>query len=146
MSTYQTTIETRNLPGFRYLELCDSANWVDLVIRSGEKEELTIQGPEVMVARIKTKVENDTLIISLRGSLFDKIRDALTTSLTRKKITYQLTVRKLEGVELCGLIRLDTSGLESGKPIIRQVNPWVIPMRFPMPPGKVPHPTRHVER
>jgi hypothetical protein len=146
MSTYQMTTDTRNLPDFRYLYLCDSANWVDLVITSGEREELTIKGPTSLVARVRTSVEHDTLIISLGGSLWDKIRDAMTTSLTRKKITYLLTVSQLEGIELCGLIRLDTSELDSEKPVIRQVNPWVIPMRFPVPPGKSPHPSRHVQR
>jgi hypothetical protein len=134
MSKNQIITSTRNLQEFRYLDLCDSANWVNLVITSGEVEKLTITGPAKLVSRIGTKVENETLIIRLGGTLVDKIRDALTTSMNRKKITYHLTVRQLEGIELCGLIRLDTSGLESGKPVIKRLNPWAVPVRVPMPP------------
>ncbi|MGW8226013.1 MAG: hypothetical protein ACWGOY_09770, partial [Anaerolineales bacterium] len=86
-----------------------------------------------LVTRIRTKLEDDTLIIRQEGTLVDKIRDALTTSLSRKKITYHLTVKQLEGIELCGLIRLDTSGLKSGSPVIRQFKPWAIPMPGPIP-------------
>jgi hypothetical protein len=133
MSNYERITEIRNLEAFRYLDLCDSANWVDLIICSGEQEQLTITGPENLVARIRTNLEDDTLIIRLEGTLVDKIRDALTTSLSRKKITYHLTIKQLEGIELCGLIRLDTSGLKSGNPVIRHLNPWAIPIRGPIP-------------
>jgi len=132
MSNYEQITEIRNLETFRYLDLCDSANWIDLIICSGEQDQLTITGPENLVTRIRTKLEDDTLIIRLEGTLIDKIRDALTTSLSRKKIIYHLTVKQLEGIELCGLIRLDTSELKSGNPVIRQFNPWTIPMRGPI--------------
>jgi hypothetical protein len=133
MLSNQNITSTHNLPEFRYLELCDSANWVDLVISSGEKEMLTIQGPEKLVNRIETRVNDGTLIISVKGSLVDKIKDALTTSLTRKKITYHLSVRQLEGMDLCGLIRLDTNGLKSKSPIINHLNPMDIRVKIPVP-------------
>lgn len=133
MLSNQNITSTHNLPEFRYLELCDSANWVDLVISSGEKEMLTIQGPEKLVNRIETRVNDGTLIISVKGSLVDKIKDALTTSLTRKKITYHLSVRQLEGMDLCGLIRLDTNGLKSKPPIIHHLNPMDIRVKMPVP-------------
>lgn len=133
MSTDKIITSTRNLPAFKNLDLCDSTNWADLIISSGDQEELVISGPAGIVSRIQTRVENETLIIRLGGSLLDKVQDALTTSLTRKKITYHLTVSQLESIELCGLIRLDTSGLESGKPFIRQLNPWAIPVRISPP-------------
>jgi hypothetical protein len=137
MANYERITETRNLEAIRYLDLCDSTNWVDLVISSGEHEELIITGPANLVPRIQTKVENETLIIRLEGNLVDKIRDALTTSLSRKKITYHLVVEQLEGVELCGLIRLDTSGLKSGNPVIRHLNPWAVPLQGPIPFKKI---------
>lgn len=133
MSSNQIVTSTINLPEFRFLELCDSANWVDLFISSGDKDVLTIQGPARLVNRIETKVKQSTLIISVEGSLLDKIKDALTTSLTRKKITYHLSVRQLEGIDLCGLIRLDTSGLNSKPPIINHLNPMDIRAKIPVP-------------
>jgi len=133
MSSNQIITSTHNLPEFRYLELCDTANWVDLFISSGDKDVLTIQGPARLVNRIETKVKHSTLIISVEGSLLDKIKDALTTSLTRKKITYHLSVRQLEGIDLCGLIRLDTSGLKSKPPIINHLNPMDIRGKIPVP-------------
>jgi hypothetical protein len=105
-----------------------------LVITSGGPERLTITGPAKLVSRVQTNVVKDTLYITLGGSLLDKIRDSVTTSLTRKKITYHLTIRQLEGIELCGLIHLDTSGLESGKPVIKYFNPLNIPVKVPIPP------------
>ena len=133
MLNYKQITETRKLEPIRYLDLCDPVNWVDLVISSGEQEELTITGPANLVVRIRTKVENDTLIIRLGGNMVDKIRDALTTSLSRKRIIFHLTVKQMEGIELSGLIRLDTSGLKSGNPVIRHLNPWAIPMQGLIP-------------
>ena len=133
MSTYQTVTTTRDLEEFRFLELCDSANFVDLVITSGGKESITITGPAKIVSRIETKVKQDTLVISLGGGLIDKILDALTTSLTRSKVSYHLTVRRLDEIDLCGLIRVDTSGIETAKPIIRRLGPPPFPMRTPLP-------------
>ncbi len=130
MSTNQIITLSRDLQEFRYLELCDPANWIDLVIESGETENLTITGPAKMVSRIKTRVRNNTLAISLAGNFPDKIRDSLTTSLTRQMITYRLTVRKLDEIYLCGLIRVDTCGLETRKPIIRRIEPWPFPMQI----------------
>jgi len=133
MSTNQIISTSRNLPEFSFLDLCDSTNWVELNIASGKREKITITAPANLVARIRTKVQNDTLIIRLGGTLIDKIRDSLTTSLSRKKITYHLTVKQLEGIELCGMIHLDTSGLKSKNPVIRHLNPWAIPIRGPIP-------------
>ncbi len=130
MSINQTVTRGRDLQEFRRLELCDPANWVDLVIESGETESLTITGPAQMVSRIETKVKKNTLTISLGGNLLDKIIDSLTTSLTRKKITYHLIVRQLDVIDLCGLIRVDTRGLETTKPLIRRIGPWAFPMRI----------------
>lgn len=130
MSTNQTVARSRDLQEFRRLKLCDPANWVDLVIESGETENLTITGPAKMVSRIKTRVKNNTLAISLGGNFLDRIRDSLTTSLTRKRIAYHLTVRQLDLIELCGLIRVDTRELETRKPIIRRIGPWSFPMRI----------------
>lgn len=130
MSTNQTVTRSRDLQEFRRLELCDPANWVDLVIESGETENLTITGPAKIVSRIKTRVKNNILTISLDGNFLDKIRDSLTTSLTRKRIAYHLTVRQLDEIDLCGLIRVDTCGLEIRKPTIRRIGPWFFPMRI----------------
>ena len=133
MPSNQIITSTQNLPEIRYLELCDSSNWVDLFISSGEKEVLTIKGPAKLVNRIETKVKHGTLVIAVKGNLLDKIRDALTTSLTRKKITYHLSVRQLAGIDLCGMIRLDTSGLKSKPPIVNHLNPMDMRLKIPVP-------------
>ncbi|MFL7892674.1 MAG: DUF2807 domain-containing protein, partial [Anaerolineales bacterium] len=65
MSTNQIISTSRNLPEFSFLDLCDSTNWVELNIASGKREKITITAPANLVARIRTKVKNDTLIIRL---------------------------------------------------------------------------------
>lgn len=138
MPEQSTVTSLRNLQEFNRLEVCDTANWVNLVINPGEKESLTIQGPAKLIPRIRTQVRDGTLVITLGGTILDKILDALTTSLTRKKITYSLTVRQLDEIFLCGLISLDIQNPENNRPTIRRLGPGSFPLAFYPPFVKSP--------
>jgi hypothetical protein len=128
MNTSEHMIETRKLGQFDRLVLRDGANWVDLVIREGEQETLTIHAPQEMLSRIRTDVRNGTLKITLAGTLMDKLGDALTTSLTRKHVRYEVAVHRLSTLKVTGLVRIDTRGLGQQQPAIRRGEP-----NIPMP-------------
>jgi hypothetical protein len=138
LSAKQIVTLSRELQEFNRLELCDPANWVELVITSGDKESLTIQAPAELIPRIKTQVRHGTLVINLGGTILEKILDALTTSLTRQKVTYHLTVCRLDEIFLCGLISLDTQELENNRPVIRRLGPGYFPLAFNPPFVKSP--------
>lgn len=126
MSVKPTVSETTKVSGFQRLELCETANWVDLVVEPGEPELLTIEGPPEYVARVKSEVRGETLRVSLAGGLSDKVKDALTTSLTRKKITYHLTAKNLVEIKVIGLIRVNLEAYGENRPVVQD--------RLPAPP------------
>lgn len=122
----ETTSETRIVSGVRRLELHETVNWVDLVVEPGEPEQLTIEGPPAYVARVKSAVRGDTLQVSLAGRLSDRVKNALTTSLTRKTVTYHLTAKNLVEIEAVGLIRVNLDAYGDVRPVIKD--------RLPLPP------------
>jgi hypothetical protein len=122
----KTTVETRSVSGFQRLELREGANWVDLVVEPGEPELLTIEGPPEYAARVKSEVRGDTLKVSLGGGLSDKVKDALTTSLTRQTIRYHLTAKHLVEIEVVGLIWVDLEAYGDKRPVVKD--------RLPAPP------------
>ena len=123
MEPSEHEIVARKLEPFDKIVLHDTANWVDLVIREGEQEALTIHAPQDTLARIRARVKDSTLRIVLGGTWMDKIDDALTTSLTRKHIRYELTVRRLKELKVRGLVRIDTRGLGQQQPAIKRGEP-----------------------
>jgi hypothetical protein len=90
--------------------LLDPANWVDLNIRRSEHPCLTISGNKAMVQRYRCSRSGNTLNINLMGSLIDRIVDAFTTSLTRKRILVELAVDSLDRVRATGMVEVDVEG------------------------------------
>lgn len=119
----QVISETRAVGQFDRLVVHDPADWVVLVIREGRQESLTIQAPPATLARIRTAVKDGVLRITLGGSLIDRIGDALTTSLTRKRVRYELTVCRLTQVQAWGMVRVDTQGLIEHRPVVKLGGP-----------------------
>jgi hypothetical protein len=66
-----------------------------------------------VLARIGVEVAGDRLIIRNAGSWGDRLRDALSTSLTRQQVTYRLTVRDLTHLKVGGMARVDMAELET---------------------------------
>jgi len=118
--------ETREVGGFERLELSETVNWVDLVVEPGEPEKLIIEGPPAYVARVKSAVRGDTLQVSLAGGLSDRVKDALTTSLTRKTVTYHLTAKNLVEIKVIGLIQVNLDAYGDVRPVVKD--------RLPLPP------------
>ena len=121
-----TASHTRKVSGFRRLEVRATANWVNLIVEPGEPELLRIEGPPGYIARAESEVRGETLIVSLTGTLSDKIRDALTTSLTRKTVTYHLIAKNLVEIEVTGLVRVNLDAYRDNRPVV--IN------RLPAPP------------
>jgi hypothetical protein len=119
----KTVSETRKVSNFRRLELCETVNWVDLIAEPGETEQLTIEGPPEYIDRVVSEVQGDTLKVSLSGSLSDKVKDALTTSLTRKMVTYHLTAKNLVEIEVAGLIRVNLDAYGENRPMVKDLLP-----------------------
>ena len=123
---------TREVGGFERLELRDRTNWVDLIIEPGEREALVIEGPSEILARIKTDVQAGTLKIALGGNLLQKVQDALTTSLSRKKVRYHLTAKRLTEVKVFGYVNVDVSAFGKERPTVKYAGP--VPPNIPVPP------------
>lgn len=85
----------------------------ELIITQGEQEALTVHGPADIVPRIETEVRQGTLVISMGGGLLEKLGDALTTSLTRPHIRYELAVKSLASLEVCAMASIRADSLKS---------------------------------
>jgi hypothetical protein len=110
MSTGNRVTESRELKDFDRVILRDFG---EPIVEQGEQESLTIDTDPEILPRVQTKVEGGTLTLALGGSWFDKLGDALTTSLTRKPIRYILTIRNLAGLEVRGAASVAGSGIET---------------------------------
>jgi hypothetical protein len=93
------------------LRVENKMNWVTL--QQGEPEQLEIEADPDVLARIEVEVAGDRLTISNAGSWTDRLRDALSTSLTRQQVTYRLAVRDLTQLKVGGMARVDMAELET---------------------------------
>lgn len=89
-------------------------HWLTIV--QGERESLKIQAPPGLRERLEVFVTGRQLTLGLRGGLMQRLADATATSLSRERITYQLTVTDLTALEIYGMAyvtagKLRTPGL-----------------------------------
>jgi hypothetical protein len=112
MSTGNRVTESREVSNFDRVFLRD---YGELVITQGEQESLTIETHPDILPQIKTEVKNGELVIKIGGSWLDKLGHALSTSLTRQPIKYDLTVKKLTGLEIAGAVRVNASDIETDR-------------------------------
>lgn len=106
--------------------LWDPANWVDLIIRSSKQTRLRIQGDTAMIQRYQISHSGNTLSIKLGGNILNRIADALTTSLTRKRIQVELMVDSLDRVRATGMVQVDMTGWKGDEPEIRLFGPTAL--------------------
>lgn len=106
------TSEKRDVANFDqvYLKVRHEA---ELIITQGDQESLSIIAPKDMLERIEETVKDGILMISSRGKWHEKARDAVRTSITRKIIKYNLSVKNLKYLEIGGLVRTTASQIES---------------------------------
>lgn len=115
--------ETRDVHGFKGVSLSVQNLQNDIVIRQGDCESLTIEAPPDLLARIKTGVSAGELAIRLTGSWSDLVKEALSTSLSRQRIRYTLTVRQLIALNITGLVHLEADRLETDRLVLRFAGP-----------------------
>ena len=112
MSTDNLVTESREVSNFDRVFLRD---YGELVITQGEEESLTIKTDRDILPKIKTEVREGRLVIKIGGHWLDKLGHALSTSLTRQWIKYNLTVKKLTGLEIAGAVRVNASDIETDR-------------------------------
>jgi len=112
MDTLQNPTEIRQVSGFDQVSL-RSQHENHLAIRQGARESLTIQAPAEILTRIQSRVAQGRLTISLQGDWPARIRDALTTSLTRPRIHYRLCVKNLSLLEIYAMADVRIGSLEA---------------------------------
>lgn len=95
------TVEPR-VSGFdRVLLRGQHEHWLTIV--QGERESLRIDAPPQMRERLEAFVTGGQLTLGLGGGLVQRLTDAATTSLTRERIQYHLTVTDLTALEVYGI-------------------------------------------
>lgn len=118
MNTGNLVTESREVSNFNQVRV-EEKHYGELAVMQGEQESLTIEADPDILTRIKTEVRDGKLIIGIGGSWLDQISDALTTSLTRKRIKYNLTVKELTGLEIFGAARVNASNIETDRLALR---------------------------
>ncbi len=121
--TRSQATRTRELAPFERIELRDPANWVELTVEPGDAENITIDGPADLVDRVRTDVLHGTLHIRLAGSATDRLRDALTTSLDRRQLTYLVRARRMLEVRVRGLVRVSVDAFGADAPVVTSLVP-----------------------
>jgi hypothetical protein len=118
MSSNEIISEKREIKNFTKVVLREHHEGV-LQVVFGKKEGLTIEAPADILKRIETAVDDGTLTIKTKGTILEKIGDALKTSITRKVIKYYITVRDLESLEIYGLIKAEVEPVRTKKFFVR---------------------------
>ena len=99
MNEQNWTSEVRDVQGFETVVLRDFGR---MVITQGEEESLTIEAEGNLLKKIVANVSDGQLSLKVEAGWLDKVGHALTATLIRKPITYNLVVKELEGLEVLG--------------------------------------------
>ncbi len=129
--------EVRDVAPFDRIELRDPANRVDLIVEPGPQL-VVIEGRAELIRRVRTKVVDGILRITLAGGVVDHVRDAVTTSLTRQWIVYRIRAPRLYELRVAGLVSVSVSAFGADAPVVTRLGPpqpptWPIP---PTPPRR----------
>ncbi|HNS50183.1 MAG TPA: DUF2807 domain-containing protein [Anaerolineae bacterium] len=114
MRTGTTVTETRLVTGFNRVVLA-APHSNELIITQGNREALTIEGPADLVPRLVTDVRHRTLYLGTGGGLLEKVKDALTTSLTRPHIRFCLAVREIAAIEVSAMAQVRAAAVKAGE-------------------------------
>ena len=112
-------VEIRQVSGFERVLVVVPNMENELTIRQGDSESLVIQACTCLLPRIKTEVRDGELRIRIAGSWTELLKDALTTSLTRERIRYTLTVKQLTALEVDGIVHIEAERLETQRLALR---------------------------
>lgn len=114
MRTGTTVTETRMVTGFSRVVLA-AQHSNELIITQGDREALTIEGPADLVPRLLAEVRHGTLFLGTGGGLLERVRDALTTSLTRPEIRFCLAVREIAAIEVSAMAQVRAAAIKAGE-------------------------------
>ena len=95
--------ESRNVSGFEKVQLRGIGN---LSIQQTDNESLTVGAGEDIVPKIRTEVVNNRLIIGPKSN---------TSVLTTEPITYKLTVKDLDALEVSGSGNVEAEGIDTDR-------------------------------
>ena len=116
MSTENRVTESREVSNFDRVALRD---YGELVITQGEQESLTVEAHPDILPKIQTEVRDGQLVIKISGSWLDRLGDAFSTGLTRLRIKYNLTVKKLTSLEIAGAASVKATDIETDRLALR---------------------------
>jgi hypothetical protein len=116
MSTDNRATESREVSNFDRVALRD---YGEVIITQGEQESLTVEAHPDILPKIQTEVRDGQLVIKIGGTWLDKLGHALSTSLTRHAIKYDLTVKKLTGLEIAGAVSVKASSIDTDRLALR---------------------------
>jgi hypothetical protein len=119
MMTSNVVTEARDASGFDRVTLRVDNVENELHIRQGDTESLIIHAPSDIVSRITTAVRDGQLVISMPGSISEKLQRALATSLTRQSARFELTVRDLRSLDVAGFVRVVCDSLRTQRLVLR---------------------------
>ncbi len=125
-ATEKPDLNANKLDGVTDVIVRDPTNWVSLILREAGEPGLRLYGSEEMINRYRCIRRGDKLYLSLSGDLIDRIGDALTTSLTRKHVTIELTLKDVKRVKATGMVKVDTSALRMQAPEIQLFGPGAL--------------------
>jgi hypothetical protein len=114
------------LEPFQRLELRDPTNQVELIAHPGEGYSLVIQAPDEMRKRMQIRVQEGTLSISLHGGILERLRDALTTSLTRQFIRLEVSAPSLKSIDVRGWVSVDARAYGNRQPELVRGGPFAM--------------------
>ena len=80
-----------------------------LVIRQGDTESLQVESDRQMLPNVSSVMNGNTLELGMSRSWSERIAN----SFTLRHVTYHLTVKQLDSVDLQGISNLEISGLNS---------------------------------
>ncbi|MFN2149846.1 MAG: hypothetical protein ACK2T2_15785 [Anaerolineales bacterium] len=132
MQTHDDVQAQIPLPHFDHLKLRDPVNQVELVIVPAETCAVAIRSSDTIRERIRCRVREGILEITLAGNLVQRIQDALTTSLTRETVRLEVSAPGLRSIDVLGWIAVDTRACGAQQPRVIRGGP--IGKRTPFPP------------
>ncbi|MBD3190818.1 MAG: hypothetical protein GF308_09250 [Candidatus Heimdallarchaeota archaeon] len=112
MSSKEIIAEKRDVSDFTQVIIKEHHEG-ELIIEQGRRESLTIEAPRDIMSRISTKVEDGKLFITTSGSFVQKVQDFFDTSLSRGKIKYILSVKRLFNLEITGIMYATIGSLKT---------------------------------
>ncbi len=104
------TTETRDVSGFREVAL---QGFGDATLIQGDAEGLVIEADDAIIARIRSEVRNDCLVLGLDLAWWEWLTWWFTwIFMTNKQVTYTIKLRQFSGASISGSGKIVGAGLQ----------------------------------